>query len=469
MASTDSQKHDESALSIIPMKDVTPSGQFQIGMECIFGENGIGPPKYGIELLKQAALAGDRSSQVILGSIYRGQHGHKPDYAEAIRWLQMAAGQGSVEAQGQLGEMFDNGEGVAQDSGKAAYWYQKAAAQGDATAQHCLGVCYERGEGVAIDLSHAATWYERAAKQGFSSSQFNLGLMYYQSRGVSKDINKAIYWLKMAAQQGDQDAVKMLQVISSGNPRASVNNTHPSPSNVDSKPNAAGNEEYTRLLNLGVQKKRAGQYEDARNFYRQAIVLDRSHPMAYYNLAKVSYLLKDRQGSTINYVRTLHISVYNTWQNARKGIPTLPVNLAPEVEQYLLSIHEAAVFLPTQVNTTKHLGHAIMDLDQGYFERAHRHFSRGRLTAQHLSVILSLVEEYRKSLLGYPADIDEKLEEPYHQLGAGFAVKNIVWSKFNGSFDVQKLYPDSMRLSDPFGLETQQHQKAGLFAKVFNR
>ena len=91
-----------------------------------------------IAIIRRAAEAGDRESQVTLGWLYSNGEGVPRDKAEAARWYKRAAEQGDVKAQLALGWLYYSGDGVKRDLREAAYWYGKAAAKGNSAAQRKL-------------------------------------------------------------------------------------------------------------------------------------------------------------------------------------------------------------------------------------------------------------------------------------------------------------------------------------------
>lgn len=89
---------------------------------------------------EQAALAGKRTSQYNLGSMYYQGHGVKQDQTKAAYWFEKAAEQGSANAQYSLGQMYEYGYGVDKDNEKSVFWYAKAAEQGHAAAIEALPI-----------------------------------------------------------------------------------------------------------------------------------------------------------------------------------------------------------------------------------------------------------------------------------------------------------------------------------------
>ena len=116
-------------------------------------------------------------AQNTLGTMYKGGHGVKQDYKEAMRWLRRAAEQGFASAQYNLGGMYDEGKGVKQDFTEAVKWYRCAAEHGHVDAQFNLGATYAKGEDVEQDVTEAVKWYQVAAEQGDEGALTNLNCM----------------------------------------------------------------------------------------------------------------------------------------------------------------------------------------------------------------------------------------------------------------------------------------------------
>ena len=95
-------------------------------------ENG----KQALELLRQAAEAGNASAQYRLGKLLL-QGGDVPkDTEAAIRWLKKSAEQGSQYAQYALGKIYLLGKDALEDREYARQWFRRAADQGNQYAQY---------------------------------------------------------------------------------------------------------------------------------------------------------------------------------------------------------------------------------------------------------------------------------------------------------------------------------------------
>ena len=166
-----------------------------------------------VDILRQAAEAGDAHAQLNLGLCYENGRGVSRDAVQAIKWLRRAAEQGFDEAQYELGCCYNGDDGFPKDPGEAAKWWEKAAAQGYADAQYCLGLSYSSGEGVARNPAAAAKWWQHAAVQGHAGAQYFLGLSYSLGLGVPKIPELAIHWLGKAATNGNEKALAALKKL----------------------------------------------------------------------------------------------------------------------------------------------------------------------------------------------------------------------------------------------------------------
>ncbi|WP_341518290.1 tetratricopeptide repeat protein [Bacillus paramobilis] len=58
---------------------------------------------------------------------------------------------------------------------------------------------------------------------------------------------------------------------------------------------------YVDLLDTGAMYKRVGNYEEAQKLYEEAIHIDHTNPIAYFNLGKLFNILKDYEASARAY------------------------------------------------------------------------------------------------------------------------------------------------------------------------
>lgn len=89
-----------------------------------------------MELFKKAATMGSQDAQYRMAQhllTTSGKDG-KPDYYQAVEWLDRAAGKGHEQATVRLADMYFYGDGIAQDMKAAEKWLTKLAAKGHVRA-----------------------------------------------------------------------------------------------------------------------------------------------------------------------------------------------------------------------------------------------------------------------------------------------------------------------------------------------
>lgn len=91
----------------------------------------------------------------------------------------------------------------------------------------------------------------------------------------------------------------------------------------DAKPN----KNFVDILQEGIQYKRNGQYEKAKDKYIEAIHIDNTHPNGYYNLAKVLYLLEDYRASVKAYMAYYERSGCELMENTFVSVESFYINL----------------------------------------------------------------------------------------------------------------------------------------------
>jgi len=173
------------------------------------------PASNTLELLRDAAAAGDARSQFQLGMHYANGEGVPLNYVLAAEWIGRAAEQDLAQAQSVLAWLHANGFGVRQDDQMAGHWYLRAAELGLASAQYTVAAMYRWGRyGVARDSAAMLGWYQRAAEQGLGPAQYALGQILAAGREVPRDPVAAFQWLTLAILNGSEAAKQALAELS---------------------------------------------------------------------------------------------------------------------------------------------------------------------------------------------------------------------------------------------------------------
>src|SRR5205823_5765663 len=123
--------------------------------------------KRGVDLVREAADAGDTRAIDLLGDCYTHGTGVKTDYAEALRLFSRAAEKGNLRALGNLGVLYMTGRGLASPNPKkAADLFEKGARAGESSCMFNFAQCLEEGIGVGKNGLQAQAWYRKAAEAG---------------------------------------------------------------------------------------------------------------------------------------------------------------------------------------------------------------------------------------------------------------------------------------------------------------
>lgn len=156
-----------------------------------------------LDIVNQAARAGDPLSQYVLSLAYYKGDGVEADTYEAFYWQEQAAKAGLAVAQFSLGHHYATGLFGLTDDAQSFRWFERAAKNGNARAMYNVAVAYAGGFGVSQSFEAAAHWFKRAAQYGFVDAQYNLGLLYEAGFGVPESKILAYKWFKLAAVSGD--------------------------------------------------------------------------------------------------------------------------------------------------------------------------------------------------------------------------------------------------------------------------
>jgi TPR repeat protein len=92
----------------------------------------------------------------------------------------------------------------------------KDSANNNADAAFLLATGYKEGRIGAIDLKSAYDWYMKAANLGDADAMLMIGWLYYQGDLFGgSDLKRAKYWFLKAADKGIDEAIEMLEILSS--------------------------------------------------------------------------------------------------------------------------------------------------------------------------------------------------------------------------------------------------------------
>lgn len=106
-------------------------GKLQIAAKFLKGEGVTRDQSFAIELIKEAASAGEKEAIMWLGYAYQAGNLGKVDVAQAIHWFEEGSKAGIAKANYELGRIYEGGADGAPDPETAIGWYERAARMGD--------------------------------------------------------------------------------------------------------------------------------------------------------------------------------------------------------------------------------------------------------------------------------------------------------------------------------------------------
>lgn len=183
------------------------------GLGCIlfFGIDLYADRSRGMELLKKAAVDGNRMAAITLLDICD----YIPEFENKEAALVML--KKIVEFDNSycntLGVRLVDGEGceISEGNDRLAFaMFEKAAASGSKTGVNNLGWCYKTGRGCNQDYAKAKELFEQA---GTASSCCHLGDLYWDGLGVQVDKERALQYYRTAANDGSKRAIQKLKEL----------------------------------------------------------------------------------------------------------------------------------------------------------------------------------------------------------------------------------------------------------------
>lgn len=159
--------------------------------------------------LKEAALAGSTSAQMLLAKSYL-----QSDPREAFKFSLLAADGGNSEAMLMVAEMYASGHGTNRNIETAFERYKQAADKGEPQALYAVGECYFYGNGVGRDVQQAIFYLTQSAAYNNVYAMDLLANIYRKGTGLrEKNLAEAHRLLTAAASRGYLDAQGNLAVM----------------------------------------------------------------------------------------------------------------------------------------------------------------------------------------------------------------------------------------------------------------
>ncbi len=144
------------------------------------------------------------------------------DDAAGVEVLKQAAAAGNAPAQLHLAGLYqEGGKGLNASPREARVWARRAADSGDARGMHAYGMYLFDGVGGSQDRLEALGWLRKAAEAGLVDSQFNVAKLYETGdQGIQPDLAEAYKWYLIASRAGDGDAQAAVERIRADLPAA---------------------------------------------------------------------------------------------------------------------------------------------------------------------------------------------------------------------------------------------------------
>ncbi len=113
-------------------------GKLLVAAKFLKGEGVQRDQAFAVEMIRQAADAGEKEAMMWLAYANQGGNIGKTDINAAIRWFQAAGKAGVTQAYAELGRIYETGADGAPDVETALAWYQRGAQAGDAKAAEAI-------------------------------------------------------------------------------------------------------------------------------------------------------------------------------------------------------------------------------------------------------------------------------------------------------------------------------------------
>lgn len=184
----------------------------------------------------------------------------------------------------------------------------------------------------------------------------------------------------------------------------------------------------------GLQQKRDGKLMQASETYHSAIALQPEYNAAYFNIAKLYFILGQIDNSIAHYMRCLHLEANNAIlrQEAHAQWERSIEEYSQSYVEMMQELNPNSVYLLYDANTLKHLGHAVM-------HKASIGFARFQDYQQYY-------QYYIGALKGSGNVVPEEVARYCITVGILFAVENLEWNRLM-SVDIYSSYGNSNKYS----------------------
>jgi TPR repeat protein len=165
------------------------------------------------------AIAGNPSSEYLLGLTLLTGDGLPSDRSAGIAWTARAAEHGDPDAARDIADRMRNGTSIEVDETKIAAALKQKADAGEAEAMRALGPMYIRSRGVKQDPAFGLGLMKRAVEKGSTGAAADLSRLYLLGApGVPANRDDALKWIAVSANRGNVDAMLTLGTMSMNTP-----------------------------------------------------------------------------------------------------------------------------------------------------------------------------------------------------------------------------------------------------------
>ncbi len=165
------------------------------------------------------AIAGNPSSEYLLGLTLITGDGLPRDEGAAIAWTVRAVEHGDPDAARDIADRIRNGASIDVEETKIAAALRPKADAGEPEAMRALGPMYIRGRGVKQDPALGLDLLKRAVEKGSFGAANDLSRLYLLGApGVPASRSEALKWIAVSASRGNADAMVTLGFMSMNTP-----------------------------------------------------------------------------------------------------------------------------------------------------------------------------------------------------------------------------------------------------------
>lgn len=175
-----------------------------------------------------------------------------------------------------------------------------------------------------------------------------------------------------------------------------------------------------QYMDLAVDKKRQGRFNEAKDAYLKALELDPDNgPQIWYSLGKIYYLCNEQDKAIEHYLAVIRLNLMISLNNANKyddakysnALKMCKTALRADYVDRIYSINKKAIFLFEDLDALRYLAHAFYDL------------------SDNCSIDKHTIAVYRDSISGKGGQESNSDMSRYVDMGVNLAIELIKWDK----------------------------------------